>query len=113
MQLNSVLSLLTNETPASTTLQECAAAFDARFSRCHGLLHFLACRILGSHEFAEDAVQNCRLTALRNPRGFGYEGAFRSWLARILIDEALLILHREETAEGQTATQSVVPPLTG
>jgi DNA-directed RNA polymerase specialized sigma24 family protein len=101
-----------NETPVSTTLQEHAAVFEARFSRCHGLLYFLACRVLGSHEFAEDAVQNCRLTASRNPRSFEYEGAFRSWLVRILIDEALLILHREENenTEGQAATHSKVPP---
>jgi DNA-directed RNA polymerase specialized sigma24 family protein len=81
-----------NETLFSTALQEHSAVFEARFSRCRRLLYFLACRVLGSHEFAGDAVQNCRLIASRNPRRFEREGAFRGWLVRILIDEALLIL---------------------
>ena len=37
-------------------------------------------------------MQNCWLTASRNPPHFEYEGAFQSWLVRILIDEALTIL---------------------
>jgi DNA-directed RNA polymerase specialized sigma24 family protein len=37
-------------------------------------------------------VERCSLTACADPQEFNYEGAFRSWLVRILIDEALLIL---------------------
>ena len=67
-------------------------AFMERFWRCNSLLHFLAYRILGTHEGVDNAVENCRIAASRNPPDFEYEGAFRSWLARILIDEALAIL---------------------
>ena len=52
----------------------------------------IACRVLGSDEGAADAVQNCFVTASRNLPTFESEGAFRSWLLRVLIDEALLIL---------------------
>jgi DNA-directed RNA polymerase specialized sigma24 family protein len=73
-------------------------AFMERFRRCNSLLHFLAYRILGTHEGAGNAVENCRIVASRNPPGFEYEGSFRSWVARILIDEALAILRQRNAA---------------
>ena len=73
-------------------LEEQSAIFDARFSRCQGLLYFTARRVLGGKEGIEEAVRNCWRSACRNPPKFEYEGAFRSWLIRILIDEALVIL---------------------
>jgi DNA-directed RNA polymerase specialized sigma24 family protein len=69
--------------------------FDDQFSRCRRLLYFMARRVLGGSEGAEEAVKNCLLTATRNPPKFESEGAFRSWLLRILIDEALLILRQK------------------
>ena len=72
--------------------------FMERLWRCNSFLHFLAYRILGTHEGADNAVENCRIVAWRNPPDFEYEGAFRSWLARILIDEALAILRERNAA---------------
>ena len=69
--------------------------FEDRFARCRRLLHFLAARILGSQDEAEYAVRNCRAAASRNSPSFDSEGAFRSWLARILIDEACALLRRK------------------
>lgn len=76
-------------------ISEHLAIFNAWSSRYHGLLYFTACRVLGGQERADDAVQKCLLAASRNPPRFDSEGAFRSWLVRILIDEALLILLEE------------------
>ena len=70
--------------------------FEDRLARCRHLLHFLAVRILGSEDEAEDAVRNCRAAASRNPPSFESEGSFRSWLARILIDEACALLRRRQ-----------------
>ena len=67
------------------------------FSRCCGLLRFTACRMLRSPEKAEAAVENCRRTASRISRTFDREGAFRSWLLRVLIDEALAILRQDRS----------------
>jgi hypothetical protein len=78
--------------------QEHPVVFEERFLRCRPLLQFLACRILASHEEVEKAVQNCRITASRNPPRFEYEGAFRSWLVRVLIEEALAILRQSKAA---------------
>jgi DNA-directed RNA polymerase specialized sigma24 family protein len=84
--------------PISNDLQQQAEVFQVRFSRCRKLLYFLACRVLGSSDLAHHLVENCEITASRNPPRFEGEGAFRSWLVRILIDEALAIV-RERTSE--------------
>jgi DNA-directed RNA polymerase specialized sigma24 family protein len=83
--------------------QEHPTIFAARFARCRGLLRFIAHRVLGSNEEVENALQSCWLTASCNPAKFEYEGAFRSWLLRILIDEALIIL-REKNSRAATET---------
>jgi hypothetical protein len=83
---------MTNGFSVANGLREDPAEFGARFSRCHRLLHFIACRVLGGPEQADEAIENCRRTASRNLRRFEYEGAFRSWLVSVLIDEALALL---------------------
>ena len=70
------------------------STFSQCFLRSYGLLNFIACRVLGDEDKALVAIQNCRQVASRNPPHFEYEGAFRSWLVRILIDEALAIRRR-------------------
>ena len=78
-------------TEVETFLQERSTEFDARFSRCYGLLHFVACRVLKGSEGAEEAIENCRFRASQNPPDFEQEGAFHSWLVRVLMDEALAV----------------------
>ena len=96
MTLNSVLRLpVCEEITISRRVCEHPRVFAARFSRCRGLLHFIACRVLGSDERADEAVKNCWRSASRDRPPFEPEGAFRSWLLRILIDEALAILRRK------------------
>jgi DNA-directed RNA polymerase specialized sigma24 family protein len=68
------------------------AVFDARFGRSYPMLQYIARRILFDPELAEKAVENCRTTASRNPPRFQHGGAFKSWLFRVLIDEALALL---------------------
>jgi DNA-directed RNA polymerase specialized sigma24 family protein len=78
--------------PGLLATYQTSEVFGDWFSRCYEPLHFTACRILGSPEGASLAVENCWLTASRNPPSFDCEGEFRSWLFRILIDEASAIL---------------------
>jgi DNA-directed RNA polymerase specialized sigma24 family protein len=92
----------------STTPPDYSVVFDARFSRYRGLLHFLATRVLGGSERADEAVGNCWLSASRNPPWFEYDGAFCGWLVRVLIDEALAIrAHREETNTATLPSEQV------
>lgn len=83
-------------------LQERWTEFDARFSRCYGLLQFVARRILGSSESAGKAIENCRVKASQNPPDFEQEDAFRSWLVRVLIDEALAVPRKNPRANLNT-----------
>src|SRR5262249_43575827 len=87
------------EAPKCRQNPEHALGFASRFSRYRPLLYSLACRVLGGTRSAENALENCRRTASRNPPKFDYEGAFRSWLARVLIHEALAILRRNRELE--------------
>jgi DNA-directed RNA polymerase specialized sigma24 family protein len=80
------------ESPKCRESPEHARKFASRFSRYRPLLYSLACRVLGDIQGAENALENCWRTASPNPPQFDYEGAFRSWLAGVLIDEALAIL---------------------
>jgi DNA-directed RNA polymerase specialized sigma24 family protein len=70
--------------------------FYEKFTRCQPLLYFIAGTVLGDSEQAEEAVHNCCRTASMSPRRFQRGNAFHSWLLRVLIDEALLILSRRE-----------------
>jgi RNA polymerase sigma-70 factor, ECF subfamily len=72
-------------------------ALNDLFSHYYSFLHFLACRVLGSREEAQDVVQNCLLRAVRNLQQFNNEGAFRSWLARILVNEAISLLRKRRS----------------
>ena len=55
------------------------------------MFHSVAYRVLGDSDRADIAVENCLLAAFRDVRAFECEGAFRSWLVRSAIDEALAI----------------------
>ena len=68
-------------------------SFYVRASRYRGLLHFVANRVLSNPDKADIAVENSLLAAVRLLKPFDTEGAFRRWLVRIAIDEALAILH--------------------
>ena len=76
----------------SPTSRKQSDRFEGCFSLCHNTLHFTACRILGDSEKAESAVQSCRRKVSRIPHDFESKGAFRSWILRLLIAEALSIL---------------------
>jgi DNA-directed RNA polymerase specialized sigma24 family protein len=80
--------------PDGKSREDSQTTFDEQFSRCRKLLQFIALRILNCAEEADEAVKNCRRTASCNPPAFTSEGAFKSWLVRILIDEATLLRNR-------------------
>jgi RNA polymerase sigma-70 factor (ECF subfamily) len=75
-------------------------ALDVLCSRYRHVLSLVAYRVLGNHAEAEDAVQNCLLTVFGNVPKFENEGAFRCWLVRVLIDEAVTILARQNSSRG-------------
>ena len=64
-----------------------------RAARYRRLLYFVAGRVLGNPDKAVIAVEKCLYSAAQHVTAFDREGAFRSWLVRLAIDEALAILH--------------------
>jgi len=85
-----------NEDGTSSTSPDKLDALDVLCSRYRHVLSLVAYRVLDNHEEAEDAVRNCLLAASANPLRFEHEGAFRSWLVRVLIDEAVMILNKQK-----------------
>jgi DNA-directed RNA polymerase specialized sigma24 family protein len=77
---------------AANTLREDPTIFRARLWRSYRILHIIACRILDDPGQARKAVENCWHSACAHAPRFEYEGAFRSWQVRVLIDEALVLL---------------------
>ena len=71
---------------------------DVLLSRYRRVLSLIAYRVLGNHEEAEHAVRNCLRAASDGAPRFEHEGAFRSWLARVLIDEAVTILYKQSSS---------------
>lgn len=61
-------------------------------------LYRRAYSILRNREDAEDAVQDCWLRALTNLRSFGGRSSFSTWLTRIVINSALMILRKKRNS---------------
>jgi len=66
MNVNTSLRLHTSENILMPNgLRQQSALFEVRFLRCHKMLRFLACRVLGSTEQAHEVVKSCKVTASR------------------------------------------------
>jgi RNA polymerase sigma-70 factor, ECF subfamily len=81
-------SYSSTEDETRSNSQETPEALDALLSRYRRVLYRVAYRVLENPDEAEDAVHNCLLSASCNFPRFDSEGAFRSWLVRVLIHEA-------------------------
>jgi DNA-directed RNA polymerase specialized sigma24 family protein len=88
-------SRMQDEDEALSNPQENPELVDTRLLRYRGVLSFVAHRVLNNHLEAEEAVRNCLLSASYTVPRFESEGAFRGWLVRVLMDEALMILHKK------------------
>lgn len=86
-----------NMTEMFAAVQQDRTEFEARFWRSYRLLRYIASRILREPKEVDQAIENCWRTASRHPQQFEHEGEFRSWLLRVLIDEALLLRNQQHT----------------
>lgn len=83
--------------PSQDTALEEFQIFNARFDRSRKLLAFIAGRVLTRQESIEEAIYHRWRVAVRNPPTFENEGAFRSWIVRVLLDQALVIRRRRSS----------------
>ena len=93
-----------------------AAARDQLYRMCTAKLYRSAFAVLRNREDAEDAVQDCWLRA--NLKSFQGRSSFSTWLTRIVINSALMILRKKRNgreASGQyldeLETDSLSPQL--
>ena len=69
-------------------------AFGALFERYEGKMFQVAMRVLRHHEDAEDAVQQAFKSAFVHLTSFQGQSRFSTWLTRIAINEALMLLRK-------------------
>jgi RNA polymerase sigma-70 factor (ECF subfamily) len=106
MQLNSSTFRAKDDSLLKMALEGDQKALDLLLARYRRLLYDLALRMLRNHEEAEDAVQSCLLLAYRNLSNVKCERSFRSWLVRILINEALAIVRKKKSRPAE----ALAPP---
>jgi len=96
-----------------------ARAFELLVQRHEAKIFSLAQRMTRNREDAEDVVQQSLQKAFIHLRKFQGESLFSTWLTRIAINEALMLLRRrrgtrevpmvESTTEGETAVPLDIP----
>jgi RNA polymerase sigma-70 factor (ECF subfamily) len=92
-----------------------AHAFELLVQRHEGKIFSLAQRMTRNWEDAEDVVQQCFQKAFIHLRKFEGESLFSTWLTRIAINEALMLLRRKRgsrevpIAESITEDETVLP----
>jgi RNA polymerase sigma-70 factor (ECF subfamily) len=68
-------------------------------------------RITRSKEDAEDAMQECLLKAYLHLKAFDGRSAFSTWLTRIAINSALMLLRKKRTRPESSLDDDIRPPL--
>lgn len=87
-----------SNTQESTAQANTMIDFDSQFSACKRLLRFIAVKVLGNDDEAEEVIRNCYASASQVAHEFTDIGEFRRWLLRVAIDEALLLQHQRRKA---------------
>src|SRR5262249_29093202 len=72
----------------------CSSAFEELYERHRAGIHRSALRILRNRQDAEDPVQRSFQRAFTNLRRFRGDSTFSTWLTRIAINEALMLLRQ-------------------
>jgi len=68
------------------------------FARSRRTLLLIVRKVLGEDERADEVVASFFVKACKHLRTFADEAELRRWLVRLAIDEALLVIRREEMA---------------
>jgi RNA polymerase sigma factor (sigma-70 family) len=76
--------------------------FEVIVRRYNSLLFRLGMAYLRNHAQAEDAMQNAYVKAFQNLARYRRGAAFSTWLARIMINECLMMLRRGRKASENT-----------
>jgi len=79
--------------------------------RYRGLLRQIAERFLDGCGNADEAVDRCIVAAVKTRIPMHSRGEFRSWILRLVIDEAVHLLHQRAAAASDcSAEQEILEP---
>ena len=92
--LNLVGPNVKDETLVAEAVRGSSAAFETLFERYHQKMFHVALSRLQNAEDAEDAVQQAFQQAFVHLKSFQGQSRFSTWLTRIAINEALMILRK-------------------
>lgn len=91
---NLILTRPSQEHPPATAPRGAAAAFDGLWDAYSAKVLRTTYRITRNHEDAEDALQDAFLKAYVHLHDFDGRSSFLTWLTRIAINSALMILRK-------------------
>lgn len=77
-------------------VQSSKSAFEVQFSRTRNTLYLVAYRLLGDPTRANQVVDYCWTISSQRRPTFETDGALYSWLLRLAIDHALLLLEQQD-----------------
>lgn len=85
----------------------CSTAFGELYKRHRGKVYHTILRVVRQREDAEDVVQRCFQRAFTNLARFRGDSRFSTWMTRIAINEALMLLRqrRANTRLSETSCQ--------
>jgi RNA polymerase sigma-70 factor (ECF subfamily) len=78
------------------------SAFDELVRRHRSAVYRLAYRLMGTHQDADDLAQEAFLRSYRGLRGFRGEALFRTWITRIVVNQAINMRQARRPAEPLT-----------
>lgn len=84
-------------------------AFGELVRRHSGRVYGISFKMLKNHEDAEDNMQNVLCKAFSKIRQFEGKSQFSTWLVRIAINEALMIMRKNRSADKACAQPAVDP----
>ena len=90
----------------------CSAAFGQLYERHRLMVYHTVLRVVRHREDAEDAVQRCFQRAFTNLTRFRGDSRFSTWVTRIAINEALMLLRerRARTPLSETSHEDANSP---
>jgi len=98
------------ENSCAGDLLEHPIVFVERFWQWRDSLYVVAYRVLGDARTATDAVEACFRKACQRPPKFESDGAFGSWLLRLLLEEALQVRRRRKFVPKGFCRHAVTKP---
>ena len=82
------------------------AAFEGIMKRYRRMVYFVALRMVGNHDDADDVAQKTFISAYKNLRNFRRESSLKTWLFRIATNFSKNLLRDRGRRRGEQVTEA-------